>query len=201
MQHPKFLTLLFSAILMLLSSPDLRAQSAEFEQLLSAFQGELQAQYEFSTLNVSQPEVGDIENTEYLWKKEYQLKSHEKKNNNLNRKMYEKLYLGIYGYDSPTDRQYALQYWMKNFIEGESIRRRDLRSYDDATPTIIIIRPTEIVILNYYCRDYSYRQFDDWADRMYQYFGGEGIMMLEVACDGPLKWTRNAPDPKGRDLF
>lgn len=177
------------------------AQSAEFNQLFTAFQEDVQREYEWRNLNVRQPEVGDIENTAYEWKKEYDLKSLEKSKNNLGRNSYQKLYFAMYGYGTYLDRQYALKYWMENFIEGERIRRREMRSYDDAKPTLVIIRATEIIILTYPCKDYDYRSFDDWADKLYKYFKSDDSVMLEVACDGPLKWTRNAPDPRGREMF
>lgn len=177
------------------------AQNAEFNQLFTAFKEDVQRNYEWKKLNVRQPEVGDIENTAYEWKEEYDLKSLEKSENNLGRKGYKKLYFAMYGYETLLDRKYALKYWMENFIDGERIRRRDMRSYDDANPTVVIIRKTEIIILTYRCKDYDYRSFDDWADKMYKYFKSDNSILMEIACDGPLKWTRNAPDPRGREMF
>lgn len=176
--------------------------SSEFQQLIDAFVTDHKEKYELKTLNVKQPNIGDIENTSYYWKREFYLKSHEKMENNLGQKRYQKLYIGIFGYETETDRKYALKYWMDNFIEGESIRRsRMVRNYKYATPTHIMINDKQIIIANFKCKDYDYDQFDYWGETLEKYFGEDESMMIEVECDGPLEWTKNAPDPKSRDLF
>lgn len=179
------------------------AQNDELKQKVEALKTDKANEYELKFLNIADPDLGYIDNTSYEWKDKFMLKGKKKVEDNLGNRGYPKFYVNVYSYASLTDRQYALSDWMEEFLEGESIRPgRKMRSYDYATPTIILINDNEIVTLNYKCSDYTRDNFDAWKDEMLTYFGQDNTMVIEVLCDGPLEWTKNAPDPREtRGLF
>jgi len=39
-------------------------------------------------------------------------------------------------------------------------------------------------------------EFRQWRSDMLGVFGGPNSMVIEIGCDGPIEWTKNAPDPK-----
>lgn len=188
--------------LTVLFSPGLQkgfAQHEELKQKISAFTADHVEDYDKKYLNIADREMGDIDNSSYSWKDEFMLKSKEKLENSIGNKSYRKFYFSVYAYETLEDRQYALKYWMENFIEGKSIRPgRPVRTYPYASPTIILINDREIVIGNYKCRDYTNENFEYWKDSMEKYFGNENTIVIEILCDGPLEWTKNSPDPKNR---
>lgn len=179
------------------------AQSDEFKQKIEAFKTEHSEQYELKFLNIPDRDLGMIDDTYPAWKDKFLFKGIEKVENNLGSKSYPKFFFNLYTYETLQDRQYALKDWMEKFLEGESIRPgREVRTYDYATPTLILINDTEIIILNYKCSDYTDDNFEYWEDELIKYFGADNTMLIEVLCGGPLKWTKNAPDPREtRGLF
>lgn len=197
----------FKALLILLAvgflAFSLPAQNEELKQKVEALKNDKSEEYDVKFLNISSPDLGYIDKTSCEWKDRFMLKSKKKAENNLGNRSYQKFYINVYSYSDLTDRQYALKDWMGDFLEGKSIRAaRDMRSYDYATPTIILINDESIITLNYKCSDFSDDNFRDWKDEMLKYFGEDNTMVIEVLCDGPLKWTKNAPDPKeARGLF
>lgn len=192
-----FLTLF--AFLGLFLTPDLIAQKEELKQKLAAFSADHESMYAKKYLNIADREIGYIEDTDYEWKEEFMLKSLEKAENNLGNNSYQKFYFSFFAYATKLDRQYALKDWMSDFIEGKSIRPgRPVRKYPYATPTLILINDTEIMVCNYRCSDFSDENFRYWRKTLLQYFGEDNTMVIEIECDGPLEWTKNAPDPKDR---
>ncbi len=188
-----------SLVFFLSFSGGLNGQTEELKQKLSAFVADHDANYEKKYLNIADREIGAIDETTYSWKDEFMLKSRERIQDNLGNKSYEKFYFSFYAYESVTDRKYALKDWMENFIEGKSIRAgRPMRKYEYATPTIILINDTEIMVCNYRCSDFSEDNFKYWRKALLKYFGRENTMVIEVECNGPLEWSKNAPDPKNR---
>lgn len=178
------------------------AQSEELKQKLSAFASDHEADYEKKYLNIEERELGGIDQTEYQWKEKFMLKSNEKKESDLGRKSYHKFYFSFYAYGTFEDRQYALKDWLANFIEGGSVRAgRDSKKYEYATPTIILINKTEIMICNYNCSIYSEENFKYWRKTLLQYFQTDDTMVIEIGCEGPLEWTKNVPDPKNRKVM
>jgi len=174
------------------------AQSEELKQKISAFKSDLEA-YEMKYLNINDRDLGSIDQTGYAWKDEFMLKSIEKEENNIGNKSYAKYYFSIFAYETLEDRQYGLKDWMADFINGEALRPgRDMRTYTEATPTIILINDLEIITCNYKCSDFSDEGFDKWKDMLLKYFGADNTIVIEIMCDGPLKWTKNAPDPRER---
>ena len=194
--------LLITACLMVISFTGL-SQAEELKQKVEAFKNEHAEQYELKFLNISDRDLGVIDETFPAWKDKFMFKGLEKAENNLGSKSYPKFYFNIYAYETLKDRQYALKDWMENFLEGEAIRPgREMRTYDYATPTLILINDTEIIILNYKCSDFTEDNFEYWQDELLKYFGAKNTMLIEVLCGGPLKWTKNAPDPRAtRGLF
>ncbi len=162
-----------------------------------------QGDYEKKYLNIRKREIGGLENEPFAWKEFFMLESKEEFENNLGYETEREFYFLFYHYETETDRQYALKYWMEDFIEGEKIRpSRPVRSYDYAIPTIILINPQNIIICNYACKYYDEDNYESWKDSLVEHFGDkQETMVIEIECDGPLKWTLNAPDPKVRGLF
>ncbi len=185
--------------LLLSSSPILQAQNEELRQKLSAFVADHEADYEKKYLNIDDRSIGSIDDSEYAWKDEFMLKSKEKLENNIGNTGYQKFYFSFFAYETLLDRQYALKDWMGNFIEGEAIRPgRPIRKYQYGTPSIVLINDNEIMVCNYRCSDWSEENFKYWKKTLLTYFGQPNTMVIELLCDGPLEWTKNAPDPKER---
>ncbi len=176
-----------------------QAQHEELKQRIEAFIAEHSDEYEKEYLNISDPEIGDIEETDYEFADRFMLKSKERVMSNLDREIYARYYVNVYAYYDEYERDFAIKYWLRNFIEGQSIRPgRDKRSYEYATPTIIVINEDNIVVLNYECALYDRDSFQEWRDKMLSYFGDPNSVMIEVECGGPLKWTKNPPDRNDR---
>ncbi len=184
-------------------APSGLSQTEVIKQKVEAFKMENSDNYEVKFLNIADRDLGMIDETHPAWKDKFMLRALEKTENNLGSKSYIKFYFNVYAYETLKDRQYALKDWMDRFLEGESIRPgREMRTYDYATPTLILINDTEIIILNYKCSDYTEENFNHWRDELLKYFGTDNTMVIEVLCEGPLKWTKNAPDLKQtRGLF
>ncbi len=176
-----------------------QAQHEELKQKIEAFISEHSDEYEKEYLNISDPEIGDIEETDFEFADRFMLKSRERVMSNLDREIYARYYVNVYAYYDEYERDYAIKYWLENFIEGQSIRPgRDKRSYEYATPTIIIINEDNIAILNYECSLYDRSTFQDWRDKMLSFFGSPKSVVIEIECGGPLKWTKNPPDRNDR---
>lgn len=158
--------------------------------------------YELRDLNMSPRPIGGIYDTDPLWHYPFMLKSKERTTNNLGQQSKGRTYIDLFAYANPLDRQYALKYWMENFIEGEEIRpARTVRNFRYALPTLILINAQSIIVANMACKYYSEEQFEAWKEDMLKAFGAEETMVIEIRCDGPLEWTENPPDPKVRGLF
>ncbi|GEM_PF-94443 len=199
---------LFSLLLIIFSTPKYAYSQGEDsgEKLKSAIESFIQnhqKNYDKKYLNIRKREIGDLEEEPYAWKDFFMLESKEEYENTLGYTTEREIYFMFYHYETELDRKYALKYWMKNFIEGETIRpSRPVRTYDYAVPTIILINPQSIIICNYECKYYDEDNYDYWKKTLLEQFGDKSeTMVIEIECDGPLKWTNNAPDPKIRELF
>ncbi|KAB2810248.1 hypothetical protein [Phaeocystidibacter luteus] len=189
---------IISTCLVLLSLAS-TAQHEELSQKLEAFAADHSEDYEKKTLNLDDPEIGDIEETNFTFSERYMLKSKERVMSNLDREIYARYYINAYAYYDEAERDYAMQYWLQNFIEGQSVRPgRDIRTYDYATPTIVIINETSIIVLNYECALYDRDSFREWRNKMLNYFGDPNSVIIEIKCGGPLEWTKNPPDRRDR---
>ncbi len=171
----------------------------DLKQKVTAFADDQAEVYDKKYLNISDRNIGSIDQADYAWKEEFMLKSKEKEENNLGNRSYARYYFSVFAFETLTDRKYALKDWMSDFIEGKNIRPgRMVRKYDYATPTIILIQDQSIVVCNYKCSDYNEAIFKSWKKKLLQYFGEENTRVIEILCGGPLEWTKNAPDPKNR---
>ena len=73
---------------------------------------------------------------------------------------------------------------------------RDYRSVDHVNPAVIIIEKNYISILTMSCYATDVQELRQWRSDMLGVFGGPNSMVIEIGCDGPIEWTKNAPDPK-----
>lgn len=184
------------------NSQDLNSEEA-LKNAINKFIAKHSADYEKKYLNIRAREIGSLENEPYSYKDFFMLESKAEFENTLGYTTEREFYFLFYHYETELDRKYALKYWMKEFIEGKTIRpSRPVRTYEYATPTIILINPQSIVICNYECKYFEEDNYDYWKKTLLENFGNkEKTMVIEIECDGPLKWTNNAPDPKIRELF
>ncbi len=177
--------------------------SDSLKSQIKLFLNEHADSHEKDYLNIPKREIGGLEDEIFMWSDKFRLESKEEFENKLGYTTERKIYFNFYFYETELDRQYALKNWMDNFIEGKTIRAaRPVRTYQYATPTIILINKQNIIFCNYDCKYYDDENYDYWKKTLMQYFGDRReTMMIEIACDGPLEWTKNAPDPKVRGLF
>ena len=75
---------------------------------------------------------------------------------------------------------------------------RDIRTVPNAEPTIIIADTQHIAILTLSCYSIDTQEFRDWRETMLELFGSPFSIVIEIGCEGPLEWTKNAPDPKDK---
>lgn len=203
LKNSVFKLLFISALLVPFSQKAQDAKGDSLKSKIEAFVADHADTHEKKHLNLRMREIGGLENEPFAWKEFFRLETKEEFENQLGYTTEREYYFLFYHYETELDRKYALKFWMEDFIEGESIRpSRPKRSYDYATPTIILINPSNIIILNYECKYYDEEDYENWKDTMMEYFGDKDeTMMIELECDGPLNWTLNAPDPKIRELF
>ncbi len=176
------------------------AQSnGEFKQRITGFVASSDSTFERKDLNLTAQDIGAINDQEHDWTSTFMLKSKEKQVNKGGNNVYSKYYFSFYTYPDVTERDYAVKFWLQSFIDGEAIRPgRDIRTYQDAQPTIIVINETSIAVMTYSCKFGTEESFRDWRKTMLTWFGNPASTMIEVGCDGPLEWTKNIPDSKDR---
>ncbi|MCT4623589.1 MAG: hypothetical protein N4A46_08200 [Schleiferiaceae bacterium] len=175
------------------------SQNEEFKQRITGFVASADSAFEQKTLNLPDQNLGVINEQEHDWSSLFMLKAKEKKVNNIGNKAYAKYHFSFYTYPDVTERDYAVKFWLKEFIDGQAVRPgRNMRTYPEANPTIVVINETSIAILSYSCKWYDDDAFKDWRKTMLTWFGNPASTMIEVGCDGPLDWTKNPPDSKDR---
>lgn len=183
----------------LLTSISMFGQYEELAQKCTAFVDDHSEKFEKRHLNITNPPIGNIDETDYEFSERFMLRSLEKEMNNLENERYSEYWVNIYGYNDEEDRDWALKEWFGEFIDGQSIRPgRDKRKYDYAQPTIVVINETSIAVLSFECPWYTRENFQNWRDKMLSYFGDANSVVIEVGCEGPLEWTKNPPDPRDR---
>lgn len=188
---------LISSFLLALSSNSAKAQNEEFKQLINAFVEAKSADFEKKDLNVTEPDLGQLPNTNHIYRSFFVLRASEKSVNNIGNRSKLKLNCSFYAYENAEEKDYALSYWFKNFMEGQRITvGRTVRTYKNAQPTIIVINATNICIMSFDCKNYDLDLFRDLKKDMLTYFGDDDSMVIEIRCEGPLDWTKNPPDPK-----
>lgn len=173
------------------------AQSNAVTEMLASFELEISEQFKKVEYNVVEPEWGALNDSEPDYHIYFQWKAREKRRDNLNRKNYQKIDFAVYEWNDREDGAWALKSWMDEFMEGKKLRPGgEVRSYEYARPSVVIMDTSYIVIAQMRCSDYFQEEFADWVKLLEKHFGRSKAMTIELYCGGPLKWTRNAPDPK-----
>lgn len=173
------------------------AQTEELKQRTALFSQEQSAKYKVKELNGSEPDYGVLSETQYVFHQYYQLKQIEKEVNELGNNVRPKYDLSTFAYEDQEELKYALKFWFKEFIGNKRITPgRDYRTVDHVEPAIIIIEGTSISILTLSCYATDIDEFRDWRSAMLGVFGSPNAMVVEIGCNGPIEWTKNAPDPK-----
>ena len=189
-----------STIVTILLSVFWQAAEAQHEELKQSIDGFVNAKsehFEKKYLNESAPKYGSLGTTNFEFTDFFVLKAKERTTNSLGNNVKLKMDCSFYAYESTTERDYAVSYWFKNFIEGVRITPgRELRSLKGAEPTIIIINADNICIISLSCYDNDPDLFYELKKEFYSFFGNNESMVIEINCNGPLKWTKNPPDPK-----
>ena len=197
--HIHLKTKLFLPLLLVLLGFNTKtiAQHEELKQKITAFVESKANEYDKKYLNEKEPEYGDLKSTNFEFHDFFMLKAKEKTVNSIGNNSKLKLDFSFYGYENLEERNYALSFWFKNFMEAKRITPgRQVRTYKGAWPTIVIINEKDICILSYTCIDDDPDLFRAWRKEMLTFFGDAESMVIEVSCDGPLDWTKNPPDPK-----
>ena len=193
----KLCTFLVLSTYFLLNSLTVNAQHEELKQQIEAFVSSKTAEYEKKYLNETEPDYGELANTNFDFHDYFELKAKERTENSLGNNVKVRLNCSFYAYENETERNYALSFWFKNFIEAKRITPgREVRTYKGASPTIIIINEDNICIINLSCYDADPDFLKEIRKEFMKYFGTPESMVIEIDCDGPLKWTKNPPDPK-----
>lgn len=173
------------------------AQSEELKQRTALFLQEQSAKYKVKELNGSEPDYGVLGETQYVFHQYYQLKQIDKEVNELGNSVRPKYDLSTFSYESEDELMYALKFWFKEFIGNKRITPgRDYRTVDHVEPAIVIIDGTSISILTLSCYATDIDEFREWRSAMLGVFGSPNAMVVEIGCNGPIEWTKNAPDPK-----
>ena len=176
------------------------AQDQDLAQRISAFQADAAETYKVKTLNLGGETLGALEKESPEFRADFKLEGLEKQLDNLERNVKFDLYVHIFQFADLDELNWAMKRWLPDFMDGASIRPgRDARTVEHVDPTIVVIDGTTISVLTLPCTQFSVEYFRDWRSKMLTYFGSPTAVMIEVAgCEGPLMWTKNAPDPKDR---
>ena len=175
----------------------LLAQTEEVKQRTALFLQEQSAKFKIKELNGSEPDYGVLGETQFVFHQYYQLKQLEKEVNELGNSVRPKYDLGTFVYQDEEELKYALKFWFKEFIGNKRITPgRDYRTVDHVDPAIVIIDGTSISILTLSCYATDMDEFRDWRSAMLGVYGSPNAMVIEIGCNGPIEWTKNAPDPK-----
>jgi len=173
------------------------AQTEELKQRTALFLQEQNAKFKIKELNGSEPDYGVLGETQYVFHQYYQLKQIEKEMNELGNSVRPKYDLSTFAYENQEELKYALKFWFKEFIGNKRITPgRDYRTVDHVEPAIVIIDGTSISILTLSCYATDMDEFREWRSAMLGVFGSPNAMVVEIGCNGPIEWTKNAPDPK-----
>ncbi len=172
-------------------------QAEELKQRTALFLEEQAANYKIKELNGNEPDYGVLQETQFIHHSYFQLKQIEKELNDLGNNVKPKYDLSTYAYEDEEELKYALKFWFKEFIGDKRITPgRDYRTVDHIVPVIIIIEKNYIAILTLSCYSVNIEEFRAWRSSMLGVFGSPNAMVVELGCNGPIEWTKNAPDPK-----
>jgi hypothetical protein len=172
-------------------------QAEELKQRTALFLEEQSETFKVKELNGNEPDYGVLPETQFFHHSYFQLKQLEREVNELGNSVKPKYHLSTYAYEDEEELKYALKFWFKEFVGGKRITPgRDYRTVDHISPGIIIIEKNYIVILTLSCYSTDIEEFRDWRSNMLGVFGSPNAMVVELGCNGPIEWTKNAPDPK-----
>ena len=175
----------------------LLAQIEELKQRTALFLQEQGETFKIKELNGNEPDYGTLDQTQFIFHQYYQLKQIDKEVNELGNSVRPKYDLSTFVYEDEEELKYALKFWFKEFIGKKRITPgRDYRTVDHISPGIIIIDGSYISILTLSCYATDLEEFREWRSAMLGVFGGPNAMVIELGCNGPIEWTKNAPDPK-----
>lgn len=183
----------------LASTQEVFAQHEELKQNVQAFEELLSEKFEKKEFNITEPNWGALNNSEPDWHLYYQWKAKEKSEDNLGRNGYKKIDMAFYAWERKDDGAWALKSWLEEFLEGRKVRPgRVVRVFEYAKPTVIIMDTSYVVISQMDCSDYFDDDYKEWVKTIERFFSNRKAMTLELKCEGPLEWTKNAPDPKAK---
>lgn len=178
----------------------LQAQTqGEVQAKMDSFQAWASEKFEIREMNIEEPNWGALNSSSPDYHLYFQFKSLEKIDNNIERRAYNHFDVALYYFSEEEDAAYALDSWLKSFMEGKTLRKgRPMRAYEYAKPTIVLIDEKYIAILQMKCSDFFPEEYDNWVSAMEKHLGDFSTMTIELNCEGPLAWTKNAPDPKAK---
>lgn len=188
------------ALLFLLIPSVLFGQNDDLRQRIKAFKNDLSTDYKIKSYNVGGERLGSIQYEESVFSTKFKLEKIEKQRDNLNRNVRFDIYMNIFEFADKDELNWIMKRWLKNFIDGSQIRPgRDSRTVPHANPSVIIIEGNSVFILNQPCTQFEAIEYRGWRSKMLTYFGSPSSVIIEIGgCEGPLNWTKNAPDPRDR---
>ncbi len=188
----------FLVMAILIEPIGLFGQSDEWKQSLSSFvEWASNAGFEEKALNVTEPKWGSLNNSNPDFQRYIQFKSKEKREDNLERTAYFKWHLALYAFDETDDYLYARKDWLNDFLENKTLRPgKDFRVYEYGKPGLVLFTENAFVIFQMECSQYFEEEFRTWTKAILKHFADENTSVIEIGCNGPLKWIKNAPDPK-----
>ncbi len=176
------------------------AQTSDLQQRIRGFQSELAATYAVKTLNLQGESLGALEKEEPAFQTHFKLEAKEKSEDNLGRSTKLNAHIQVFEFETSDDLNWAMKRWMPDFIDHNAVKPgRDSKSLPHADPAIVVVEGTVITVLTLPCSQFDLDRFRTWRKQLLTYFGGASSVVIEVqGCEGPLLWTKNAPDPKDR---
>jgi hypothetical protein len=176
------------------------AQTSDLQQRIKGFQSELAATYAVKTLNLQGESLGALEKEEPAFQTHFKLEAKEKSEDNLGRSTKLNAHIQVFEFETSDDLNWAMKRWMPDFIDHNAVKPgRDSKSLPHADPAIVVVEGTVITVLTLPCSQFDLDRFRIWRKQLLTYFGGASSVVIEVqGCEGPLLWTKNAPDPKDR---
>jgi hypothetical protein len=189
---------LFLAVLV--ASLSAAAQTSDLQQRITGFQAELASDYAVKTLNLQGESLGALEKEEPAYQAHFKLEAKEKSEDNLGRSTKLNAHIRVFEFETLDDLNWAMKRWMTDFIDHNAVKPgRDSKTLPHADPAIVVIDGTTITVLTLPCSQFELERFRTWRKQLTTYFGGPSSVVIEVqGCEGPLLWTKNAPDPKDR---
>jgi hypothetical protein len=187
-------------ILLSIASISIWGQSNDLQQRIHGFQTDLKEGYVVKTLNLNGENLGALEAEETATRTHFKMEAREKTEDNLGRSVKRSVHVQVFSFESIDDLNWAMKRWLPDFIDHSAVRPgRDVKNVPNVDPSVVVIEGTSIAVLTQSCSQFDLESFRDWRQRMLTYFGSAAAVVIEVqGCEGPLMWTKNAPDPKDR---